>query len=753
MDKKKLKLDFSLIFPFFIIFFVITLFFQKLFFPGLKMFVCPDFGSGDVWYYNYPVKSFAANLLRQGKLPLWVKDLGGGFPLFAEGQTGLFFLPNLLFLLLDIPLAFNLQYVLSFLIAALGLFFYLRNFRFSVMISLFAGLTLSFSGYFVTQISHLNLLQSASLIPWILLLTEKLWTNKNLKTALILSLLLSQQFFAGYIQISFITVFIIMIYHGINIIELRQSQEKKQCLKTAIYPTLLLTITLVLTGALSAIQILPSTELLNLSVRKGGFSSTYATSFSFPFRHFLTFLNPFFLGNPKEGTYPGYSDGTFFWENTAYIGIIPLILVLFSLFNLQRKKIVKIFFVILLISGLLMLGKFSPLYLIYSLPPFNFFRVPSRFLLAFLVSGVILAAIGLEQSAILLTKRLKKKKLAEIIIYCLSIFSIYHLFSVWHTYHLAEPSTQWLKAPETAQFLSLQAKPGKIISTNEYNLCANYYLENGWRDKNDYLYFRNTLLPNISLLWNLSHFDIYVGNIQTKRFIYYNSLAAQEIKLDENKSLLNDQLKLLSLANVRYVISSVNIINSESLELIFETHENRENLPSFKIYENKNVLPRARMVYGHRKVETVEEMQRTLLSKDFDPAREAILEKGITRTREHENTRTKNQVEWVKDEDQEIEIEVETKSDGFLVLADSYYPGWKAFVNGKETEILAANLNQRAIQIEQGSHQVKFIYQPESFKTGAIISGITFIIIIIIIVFQLGFPFLSSFLDRVARIL
>jgi hypothetical protein len=56
--------------------------------------------------------------------------------------------------------------------------------------------------------------------------------------------------------------------------------------------------------------------------------------------------------------------------------------------------------------------------------------------------------------------------------------------------------------------------------------------------------------------------------------------------------------------------------------------------------------------------------------------------------------------------------------DGFLYLSDSYYPGWRAYVDEKETRIYRANLAFRAIEVPAGRHRVVFKYVPGSFYCG-----------------------------------
>jgi hypothetical protein len=76
----------------------------------------------------------------------------------------------------------------------------------------------------------------------------------------------------------------------------------------------------------------------------------------------------------------------------------------------------------------------------------------------------------------------------------------------------------------------------------------------------------------------------------------------------------------------------------------------------------------------------------------------------------------------------QIEIESETSRNRLLVLLDSYYPGWSAFVDAVPTPVIAANFVYRAIKLPQGHHRVTFRYEPKSFIYGVVISACTALI-------------------------
>lgn len=65
-----------------------------------------------------------------------------------------------------------------------------------------------------------------------------------------------------------------------------------------------------------------------------------------------------------------------------------------------------------------------------------------------------------------------------------------------------------------------------------------------------------------------------------------------------------------------------------------------------------------------------------------------------------------------------VVIKVEAKDDGYLILSDMYYPGWRAFVGEEERKIIPANRVARAVEINKGDKNISFVYEPRAFKIG-----------------------------------
>jgi len=143
-----------------------------------------------------------------------------------------------------------------------------------------------------------------------------------------------------------------------------------------------------------------------------------------------------------------------------------------------------------------------------------------------------------------------------------------------------------------------------------------------------------------------------------------------------------------------------------------------------KIYENLDVLPRAFVVHRARSVADKAEALAWMQRADFDPADEVVVEGGTTLD---EPASGPESVPITAYAPERVEIEADLTAPGYLVLTDANYPGWRAWVDGKEVNILPADLLFRAVRLEPGRHSIVFAFQPTSVRVGAGISLIALI--------------------------
>jgi hypothetical protein len=94
--------------------------------------------------------------------------IGGGYPAYANGGMGVWYLPNLLIYFFAPPsISTTLTLCVSLLLLAFGMYTWMRNLRCSRIASVFGALSVSLSGYVIVQFTHVTIVQSLSLFPWI----------------------------------------------------------------------------------------------------------------------------------------------------------------------------------------------------------------------------------------------------------------------------------------------------------------------------------------------------------------------------------------------------------------------------------------------------------------------------------------------------------------------------------------------------------------------------------------------------------
>lgn len=694
---------------------LIIIFFFRLFYPSLSLFMIPDFGESDVLHLNLPFKYILSQSLQNHEWPLWTPYLANGFPLLAEGQIGTFYLPNLLlFRFLPLVTAYNLNLVFSYILASVGMYLFAKKWGFSSVSAFFAASIFTFSGFLTVHLNHFNLIQAASLLPLIFWAATMLWQKPHFKYCVLFAFILSQQIFTGHFYIVFITLVGVSIYLLSFLISTHN--KKKENIKKLFYFLFALFFALLFSG----IQLFPTIELWRLSARSSGLDFSSVTDYPYPIKHLLTFINPYAYGDPGNGTYPLFSfDWGIFWENTAYVGIIPLAMGLCSIFFL-KNKLVRTFVTIFATSLLLVLGKNSPIYFIFSIFPFNLFRVPSKFLLLSTFSLSILAAYLIDRftkftKTVKTVPRIQMQTIAYICIGVIFILLVIDEYKFSYNYPPLTPANWWTDPPEITKIIE---KNKRVISpTAPYNWNQVFY-KKGWQNPRPYLYFKNSLYPNLNALFSIGNVDINTGGLIPRRLSFITSIV-KNIEVDEDKkeaSISSRLENVLNLTSTNYLISSYKINNRTfTIKNIISPPAGLSLDPLF-VYENKNAAPRSYLSGTSLKIQTIEDFNKITALENFNKEPTVLVEDEAINI--GSDNRFIKPVNITSENPVEVNLEGASDATAVLVLADTNYTGWKAYVDGMPTNIYNVNLSQRGILFPKGKHKVKFIFQPQSFETG-----------------------------------
>jgi len=122
----------------------------------------------------------------------------------------------------------------------------------------------------------------------------------------------------------------------------------------------------------------------------------------------------------------------------------------------------------------------------------------------------------------------------------------------------------------------------------------------------------------------------------------------------------------------------------------------------------------------------------------FDLASEIVIEESlpIEQAKELENSQIdeNSSVEIISYESEKVIIKSKHSTAAFLVLTDSFYPGWNAHIDGDETKIYRADGVVRAVYVPAGEHTIEFSYMPNSLLIGLFISLISAICLCFILI-------------------
>jgi len=723
---------------------------------GQGLLITNDVGVSDIANSYDPLRHFLGQQLHQGRLPLWMPGIYMGFPLLANGEAGIFYPFNLLFFsLLPVRTAINLSILLPFVIAALGAFFLALELGTGIAGAFLAGFSYGLSGFYVAQAKHMAMVDTACWIPVVLWLVER-GVKRSDRALLGAGLVMGMQWLTGMPQYAYYTAGIATLYFAGRAWQSRRERSLRRTIP-------LFTLAIILSLGLAAIQLLPTYELVGFSERGGGVSYEFASRFPYALENLKTFLYPMANGTPGTGD---LAISSIFWEDYAYFGLIPLLLGLIGGLTLARRSdLARLLVGLAALAFLLALGPNTPLYRVaYQLAPgFGFFRFPQRFLTFAVLFLALLAGLALTRLQAWLEGRTKVRRRTKrgrgkakskaltlsravtAIALVLTVVDLYFYHLPWNAIVKADV---WLTPPATAQAMEERAGSEfyRLFSHDVYNTFrAAYRQAGGWRgDLEPYVAQREFLQPNLNLIDDVATADGYIQLVPDcllKLWGNEKQLGVMDTGLIRAQNLLLPKqgfVKALGLYNVRFLITS-RPVQDEALELVGVYG------PDAHLYENRRAMPRAFVVPDFTLAGDVTAALAAIQSSSFDPRTTVVLLETsdmphLDPSRDTEEIEgghgeaLASTVNVMTYEPNRVAIEVESNAPGWLVLSDTYYPGWEATVDGRATPIYQANGCVRALPIETGRHQVVFNFRPRPFYRGALISGISGVLWLVLFV-------------------
>ncbi len=171
---------------------------------------------------------------------------------------------------------------------------------------------------------------------------------------------------------------------------------------------------------------------------------------------------------------------------------------------------------------------------------------------------------------------------------------------------------------------------------------------------------------------------------------------------------------LWSLLNVKYIISPQPM---GSMPPVFQSQQ-----VNALVYTNPQYLPRVFFVNSAEKSSQKDILNR-LKAGDFNPRELAFVEKDLPSKIDAPTEAASAKV--TNYENEYIKIQANASGNNLLFLSEIFYPvSWKAFIDGKETEIYKTNFAFRSIIVPKGNHTVELKFESKAFEQGKTYSSI-----------------------------
>lgn len=736
------------VFPIILLIGIFFILFYKVFLFGQVFY------NGDNFHLNIPEKYFFVQQVLHGHLPLWNPYIFLGVPYLADLNLGTLNPTNVLYFIFPVPRALTLLTVADFMGLSIGMYLLLRSFHVTEMASFFGSVMMSLSGMPFALLSNMTLMQVIVYIPFIFFIAKSFCEKKTVKYLLLLILLQFLQLIAGHPQITYYTMFFISLY--ILLLSQFSLLKKMGIIFFYILSPLLL----------SSIQLLPFLEYVQHANRPGD-SIEYAGSGGITLPGLVTFIFPTFYGSHANGTWWGPQQILM-----GFLGIPSLVFLFVGMWYASLKN--RWFYIMgFILSFLLALGKLTPLFYFsyYLLPGWKLFRDSSEILVFFTFFGAILVAFGFDYVRLYSEKFVKFGKKLMFFGLCITIlFGILYFYAnrggYWkNIFLLIQEKFHW-------HFLSAilfydAVKIQQIIQGILWNVCyvgviftITFFIIS-YLSKKPYQLFLILLISiigffivdsQVMLLAPISYYSTgnkiptVLSSVQKGKYRILSLpvnlhqdrkyLPSKDFFFTEGQENLSIYQVDNNIQNELYQIGGYTSLVPQSFATFIHAKDRLTNVTGINFTEATATqlnLSSVGYIITNEPMLYYKHIPLQLVDSTFD---RFIYKNSSALQRAYVLEDPKDKIFWKKITPLELYFSVTVKNPEHIIVTDWYYPGWKAFVNGKEVHIGPFLGAFREIFILPGLSNITFIYDPMSVKLGLWISIISFICLIIMYLFK-----------------
>lgn len=666
---------------------------------------------------QFPWRQLSINLLKNKQLPLWNPYNFSGTPLLSNIQSAPLYPLNIIYLVTSFENGWAIQIILQILLGGAFMCFLLKKYKLHWLAVSLGTISWVGSGFFVAWMEWNTIIQTVLWLPLILLATDNIFSsNKKFKWVTILSFALVCNILAGHLQTLFY-VWVLFLSYLSGLLVRYRSLKSTGFVFLGVFTSLLLVF-----PYLNQIF-----RFIYISARGLDIVNWETASWFLPAKHIAQLFAPDFFGNPATLNYFGDWN---YGEFVSYVGIIPLIFVMYMLFS---KKNLLVMFYILVCSLSLVFALptvVAKIPFILSVPLISTSQ-PSRLIALFDFSLVVLAAFGLDR---FIKDSDKKKTLVSVISIFVPLATLvivaYKFDQAVSLRNMFVPVSVFFM---TSVFLMLgfwkrNLKIALLIVVVSLSFVDSYRFASKFESFSDtkYLYPQTKLTEFLQTNTSVGNYRVAMENdsIMPPNFnlpykiqtiagydpLYFKSYGELIYSMQNNKPYYsgmplnfnrilipnNFESPIFDLLGVRYYLSSKEIDNQKLSKVLSEG--------STFVYENVKVLPRTFFVESVLSGYKDSQILDNLISSDFDPRKIAFVSSVNFGTKKYGI----GEAFIEKYSENEILIKTHNSQNGFMILTDTFYPGWRAQINGKNTKIYLTDYIFRGVEVPAGDNLIRF---------------------------------------------
>jgi len=700
---------------------------------GDATFVFRDFGM-----FSYPVAHFHRECFWRGELPLWNPFNNCGIPFLAQWNTLALYPGSLIYLLLPLNWSLSFFCLAHLFWGGLGMYFLARQWTNQRLASGLAGVIFAFNGLSLNFLMWPSHMATFSWLPWTVWLGQRAWREGG-RMLVWGTLAGAMQMLAGgpeTILATWLVLFVLACGDWV-----REKALRRRLVPRFIGMGVLVTL-------VCAIQLLPFLELLAHSQRDRYYSAS-THDWCMPFWGWANFLVPLFRTAPTaQGVF--LQNGQY-WTSSYYAGIGTVLLAAVAVWRVRDWR-VRTMAGLTLLGLVLALGDSTLLYrgLQLTLPGLGFVRYPVKFVILVLALVPLLAAFGLTA----LTAGSHRGRF-EITLALLMLLIIGAIVAWESRFPLAQDAWRatWQSGLSRAVFLGLAVL-----------LAAAWLTAEG----------RRRILLGCSLVvlfWLDFLSQTPTQNPGANPSIYAPGWARGQLKLapdpkpGESRVMTSPEaLKFLRQLPPAAGLEETYLRNRRAIRVNCNLLDDLPQIDGFFSLTPREVSRVTALPYDHPAeafpglLDFLGVSQRTspgstldwtprptamplitigqqpVFANDrttFDALSQTNLDLGQAvflplEARESISAapQTAARVLDARFSNRRVWLQTEAPAASMVVVSQTYYPAWKAYIDGQPIRIWRANYAFQALQVPAGRHQVQLVYKDSKLLAGAVLSGL-----------------------------